>query len=87
MTKAPVLSLPDLKKKTVSDTYNALGTGTGVVLIQEGHHISLLAKCFVPNLQIHLHKFVNCMQLLRLFKNGVNISLENNLLCKLTKKV
>lgn len=67
MTKALVLSLPDLNKQFVIQN-DASGIGLGLVLTQDGHPLTFLAKRFVLNNKFLQLMFVNCMQLPRLLK-------------------
>jgi len=50
MNQPPVPSLPDFNKPFMVKT-NASGSGLGVVLMQEGHHIAFISKSSRPRQQ------------------------------------
>nr|GEV09195.1 reverse transcriptase [Tanacetum cinerariifolium] len=50
MMSSPVLALPNFEKEFIMET-DASGSGIGVVLHQEGHHIAYLSKALSPRHQ------------------------------------
>lgn len=76
ITSASILALPNYQLPFITET-DASGSGIGVVLMQQGHHLAYISKVLAPRHQSLLaYSFLPSFLLL---KNGTHILLVGNL--------